>query len=252
MATSGFIIDAPNVLILGTNSNAQILTATKGEVKVAGESIEITGGWSAYNLAKINTKKKIDISLTDSQIKMKTLALQNGTTVQTGAKEQFKFGDGYVVATNKIEIPHAVVTGSVIIDGFTEATGTLATKQFKVTVASEVTTIEFFTDVADGTVINPVYRVSVTDAESVSALANAFAGTAQFVMEYPMYGKDSAGNDILSGTMQWVIFKANLETNVGVSGGYKSASTFDLTASGLDPQRADKKIFEINFFPVAV
>lgn len=249
--TKGFIVDSPNCAIMGALGNTQILTASQGSITFGGDSIDINGGWSLYSLATIDTSKTVEISLTDVELKMSSLALQNGVQVQSKAKERFIFGNEFTVNTNKITVPYEVVTGSVLIDGFTETTGTLATKQFTVTVGTGTTDIEFFTgEVADGTVITPIFRVEIADAETVEVLNNSFGKTSQVVLEYPLYGEDNNQSDII-GYVQFVVFRAKISSNFSTEGSYKSASAFDITATGQDPRRPDKKIFEINYFPIA-
>lgn len=248
---NGFIIDAPNVLIKNSSGVSQIVTAKQGEVKFGSDSLAIQGGWSFYDLMDIDTKKSIEVSLQNAQMQMNTIALQNGTTVKTGAKERFIFGKKYIVKTNKTKLPHIAVTGSVLINGYTETSETVvATKQFKVTIGESDTDIEFFAgDMVDGTEIEIVYRVSVADAEAVEVLASDFGKTAQFIMEYPVYGKNEADEEDILGYIQINIFKAKLKSEVTIGGQYKNASEFTLNAKGLDPRRADEKVFEINFFP---
>lgn len=246
--TKGFIIDTPNALILGKSGNSQIITATQGSITFGGDSIDINGGWSLYSLASIDTSKSIEIALTDAELKMSSLALQNGVTVQSKAKERFIFGQDYEVIENKITLPYEVITGSVLIEGLEESDATLEAGNFTVTIGTGTTDIEFFTgEFADGTVISPIFRVEITDTETVEVLNNSFAGTSKVILEYPVYG-DKDDETTLLGHIQFVVFKAKVSSNFAVDGSYKSASTFDLTAIGQDARRPDKKIFEVNFF----
>jgi len=247
-STKGFIVDSPNALIIGKSGNSQIVTATQGSITFGGDSIDINGGWSLYSLASIDTSKTIEIALTDAELKMSSLALQNGVTVQSKAKERFIFGQNYEVKANKITLPYEVVAGSVLIEGFEETGAILEAGKFTVTVGTGTTDIEFFAgELADGSVISPIFRVEIADTETVEVLNNSFAGTSKFILEYPVYG-DKDDETTLLGYVQFVVFKAKISANFAVEGSYKSASTFELTATGQDARRPDKKIFEVNFF----
>lgn len=250
-SSNSFVVDAPNALIVSGTSYNQILTAKSGKITVKGESIKINGGWSPFELADIDTKQSVDIELTDAEFKMSTTALNLGSEVKKGAAEKYIFGETYTTASNKITIPYAVVPGSVKIEGFTETTGTVATTQFKVVISDKTTEISFFTDVTDGTEISPVFRISVENTESISVDDKSIPKSGTFVLEYPAYGKDDDGNDLLIGTIQWLVYKAKISKETSMGGSYKSASEFSLKASALDPRRPDHKVFDVLFFPKA-
>lgn len=247
----GYVVDSPRVLMKSKNNITQIMTAKKGEIKVSGESISINGGWSAVELAEIDTKQKIEIDITDAQFKMSNLALQTGVAIKKGKSERYVFDEAYIVNKGKITVPYAIVAGSVEIIGLTETTGATPAKgQFKVTTTSNSTDITFdATEYVDGVELMPVFRVAIDDAEILSVTGTDSPKSGFCVMEYPVYGENEAKEDTIIGYVQWIIYKAKVKSDFGMGGSYKNASEFNMKIKGLDAMRPDKKIFDVVFRP---
>jgi len=247
----GFIVDAPKALILTSKGDSAVLSATSGEISFGGDSITINGGWSAYDLIEIDTTSSIEVALTEAEWKMSNMQLTTGGTVVTGSADQYYFGDAYIVATDEITIPYEVVTGSVRIAGLTEVETTLATTNFKVVVGTGSTVITFFaSEFVAGSEISPSFKVAVTASETLTVTTQDAPTSGEVVLQFPVYG-DENGVDI-EGYLQILVFKAKIGRANKVGGAYKSASTFDITLRGNDPRRADKKMFEVSYIPVAV
>lgn len=253
MSTSGFIIDAPNVLIMTKKGDSHVCSAKKGEIKIGSDSLQISGGWSFYELANIDTKKKIEIDITDAEWKMDSMAIQTGGELKTGKAERVYFGDNYVVKDNKITLPFVIIPKSVRINGLTE-TDELAPKekQFKVTIAKDNTEILFNTgSFANGVEIMPSFRVETSeDAEILSVKTTSFPKSGQAIVQYPIYGEDEAEEDNIIGYGQFTVYKTKIDSDSNIGGAYKTASEFSMKLKGVDPRRPDKKMFDFVFIPV--
>jgi hypothetical protein len=119
----GFIIDAPKVLLKTASGNSHLATASQGQVTLGGDSIELTGGWSFYNLARIDTKKTLTVSLTDAQWDLDALWLTSGGAKSVGASEYYHYGTPYTVHASTYTVTlsgHTAVASSVEINGYTE------------------------------------------------------------------------------------------------------------------------------------
>lgn len=253
MMSKGYIIDSPKVYIENSNGTIQIVKATSGSVKFDGDSIDINGGWSAYPLAIIDTTKTVEISVTDARFDLDAMQLTTGGTKATGASAFYYFGTPYTIdeTTDKIILPHEVIPNTVKISGYTETTEITPTgTQFTVTVSTGQTEILFASTEA-GKTVYPAYQIATPDtSETVSVKTTDFPSSALTIVQYPVYSDESLESSII-GYHQIKIFKAKIQPSYGISGSYKTASTFDLTLRGLDPQRTDGKMYEAMFMPVA-
>ena len=254
MEKMGFIVDSPKVLIKSKKGLVVIDRASSGECNFSGDSISISGGWSAYALAEIPKSTKIEVKITNPVFDMNQMALQSGGTVSEGAVNYTKFGDIYVVdADNTITINEAVIAKSVLISGYTEVTvAPVATKEFLVTTTGEITTVEFFTDVVADTEISPVYEVlTVATAVNLSAKTTDFPSSGSVIMTFPIFESETTESAIFA-YGQLTIYKAMISQTSKLGSAYKTASTFDISLTGLDARRADSKCWDFTIIPAVV
>jgi len=246
----GFIIDAPNVLVKTSTKDVIIDKADSGSIAFSGDTIDISGGWSASLLAKIPKTSKIEIKISNAEFSMDQMAIGTGASIVVGATEYNRFGAKFPVnVTNAIVIPEVVVAGSIRINGMAEVTTVVATGQFKVTIAADSTTVQFFTDIVQNTEIIPSYKVATpATTVSLSASVTSVPGSGEFVVSYPIYESESVDSNIWA-YGQFIIYKAAITQSFTAGGNYKSASKFDLSATALNPQRVDKKLWDFIILP---
>lgn len=250
----GFIIDAPKVLVKTANGNSHLATATQGQVTLGGDSIEITGGWSSYNLARIDTKKSISASITDAQWDLDALKLTSGGALTQGASEYYYFGDPYTVDANaEITLTGiTAVSGSVEINGYTETTvsTTPTATQFWVSSGGGNTVIHF-ESTAIGEKVYPAYRVATTPTTDILTVQTTdFAAAASCIIQFPIFSSADATDSVIEAYAQLQIYKCKIMPTYEFSGSYKSASTFKLDLEGLDPRRADGNMYQLIVKPV--
>ena len=249
----GFVIDSPQLAVISKDALMNVCTAKSGEIKINGESISINGGWSFYELAKIDTKKKIEINLKDSEWKMNSMVLATGGKISKGKSVRYYIDKKYTVATNAITIPFVVKAGTLKIEGLKE-TSELEPKtgEFKMAISESTTTVTLFTgEFVDGVEINPIFGVE-TESETLSVKTTDTPKGGTTILQYPVYGKksDDYTNQTVIGYIQWTVFKTIIESDLNMGGSYKSAQEFDTKITGLDPERADEKMFDVTFFEV--
>lgn len=250
---TGFLIDACSAYIENTDGNYQLVTATAGEVKFGGDNLEISAGQGFYPLARINTKRSVEVSLTDARLSIDSMQMAGGGTVTKNvATTEYKFGIPYTVnaTTHSITIPEVTVASSVRISGLTETTSASPTAtQFKVTVNASDTTILFNTTL-DNTIVYPKYEVAKTGATVLTVKTDSFPKSALCVVKFPLYD-DSTIDSSITQICQLTIFKAQIKPDFTLGGQYKNASTFKLDLYGLDARRSDSKMFDIQILPIA-
>ena len=243
----GFVVDAPQVLITTEVGDSHLVTASSGEIKLGGESIEIAGGWSFYNLAEIDTKKSIEINLTDTQWDLDAMKLVSGGTRTVAADERYYFGTPYTIAANKFTIPFAVVASSIRINGFVETVAAPGANEFKVTITagSPGSTEVLFAEGTTGK-LYPAYKVATAaTTEILTVKTTDFPKAASpVVVQFPIYSDADATNSTIVGYGQLVVYKAKLMPEFGFSGSYKAASEFSLNLKGLDPRRTDQAMWK--------
>lgn len=244
----GFIIDAPKVLVKTANGNSHLATATQGQITLGGDSLEITGGWSFYNLAQIDTKKTITASITDAQWDLDALKLTSGGAKTAGASEYYYFGDPYTIDANaQITLTGVTaVASSVEINGFTESSGTTPTAtQFWVSTSGSDTIIHF-ESTAIGEKVYPAYRVATSATTDILTVQTTdFAAAASAVIQFPIYSSADASDSVIEAYAQLMIYKCKIMPTYEISGSYKSASTFKLDLTGLDPRRSDGNMYQL-------
>lgn len=245
----GFIIDVPKTLVKTTSGDMQIYNASQGSIKFGQENIAISGGWSMFDLTKIDTKKTIEIAMTDTMLQMDTLKLTSGGTSKVEATTFYEYGIGYVVSsvTHKILLPYVVTASSVRINGYTAVVSTTPTAtEFQVTIGATDTELLFNT-AADGLKLYPSFTyTTAATTEKLTVTSDSFAKSGEVYVTFPIYESDSAESDIIA-YGQFTIYKAKIKADMEIGGSYKSASTFATTLEGLDPQRSDKKIWDFTY-----
>lgn len=247
---SGFILDTPRALIKNSKGIASFVTSSSGSIKFGGESVEITGGWSNYALTEIDTKKSIEIELTDAQWDLDQMALATGGTRSVITSEYEMFGEPKVIdsGTYKITLPVAVLPGSIRINGFTETvSATPSANQFKVTIST--TTEILFPASEAGKTVYPSYKVSLANAETLTAKTTDFPKSGEVVLTFPIFAGDSQTDADILGYGQFTVWKAKILQDNTYGGSYKSASSFTIRLKGLDPRRSDGSMYRFTFIP---
>lgn len=246
----GFIIDAPNALILSGDRTYSCVTATQGQIQFQGSTLEIKGGQSLYDLISIPTGTTLSVTLADARIDGDMLEMGMGATRVSGEeREQWRFGTPFVVDKIKhtIEITEEIKAGTFTINGLTETTKEIvATGTFKVSSTTNNTIVTFNEDMA-GVEVMPSYAVTAV-AESYDALNDALPKKGKVILQFPVYSGDTEESGI-EAICQVTIWSAAINQNTTIGGSYKTASSFNLDIKGLDSKRPDKRIWTVDFFP---
>lgn len=251
----GFIIDSPKVLLKTTSGNSHLATAAQGNVTMGGEDVQIMGGWSFYDLARIDTKKTLTVSLTDAQWDMDALWLSSGGAKTTAASNYHYFGTKYTVDASlyTITLPHAVVANSIEINDYTEETGVEATPAattFTVSIGASTTTVTFDSTVA-GADLYPAYKIATPSTTNILTVQTTdFASSGSCIVQFPLYSSADAANSTIIAYVQIEIYKVKIMPTYEFAGQYKQASQFKLDLEGLDPRRDDGNMYQVIIYEV--
>jgi hypothetical protein len=248
----GFVVDTPKAFVKTTSGDVQIYKATSGEVKIGAESLEISGGWSPFALAEIDTKQNLEITMSDTILQLDTLKLTTGGTVTTAATQWYNWGDSHtigVAATPTITISDVVIASSIRINGFTEVASSPTATQFVVVIGATDTTVTF-NSAAAGTVVYPAYLyATAATTQTLAVTSENFAKSGEVYVEFPFYGDEvAAGSQSqIAGYIQIKIYNARIRADMTIGGSAKTASSFQVALKGLDAGRSDKKIYEVGY-----
>jgi len=243
----GFIIDAPKVYLKTSTGASHLATAAQGTVTLGGEDIQIDGGWSFYNLARIDTKKNLTISFTDAQWDLDALTLTSGGTRSVNSSEYYYFGNSYVVNENTytITLPYVAVANSVEINGYSESATPVAGESFAVAMGATDTVLTFHADDA-GKSLYPAYRVVTASSTNILTVGTEdFAKSGSAVVQFPIYSDADADESTIIAYAQMSIYKCKIMPTYEFSGSYKTASQFKLDLEGLDPRRQDGNMWQL-------
>ena len=169
----------------------EVSTANTSSTK---NNLAITGGWSNYPLAYVDTDATSEVTFASSQFTMEMFEMANAgnaTEKDTGVRESKR----YDVETGLvIKLPFEVQAGSVRVNGLEEAADAAAEGKFKVEItaatadAAGATTITFAEgDVTVGDTLRVAYKRRIHGAAVVSEMANSGTVKGELTLTWPVY-----------------------------------------------------------------
>lgn len=160
----------------------------------------------------------------------------------------------------KITIPYECQAGSVKITGLTEKSGSgeLTAGEYKVEITAAAAETAGKTEItmaaADATVgdtIRVSYKRRVVGGEKIIIKTTSTTAKGALYAHFPVY---SAGDNCADAAIKaWVhicIPRVRVTALPGFNSSYKQASTYSVTFAGIDPKRADGKMWEIMYEPL--
>lgn len=249
----GYIIDVPNVLLQYGDKQYVSLTATTGQVSVESDELTIQGGQQIYPLFTMNTQSTITVSFTDAQFNTDQLEAF-GATAASENRTRYEMETSYEIGSDAtITIEGRILTADdikangiqFVASDDPNVASSVPTGMAKVETSGEDTKITFNADMA-GKTIQPVYSYQ-EKADSYKFLEGVFPKKAKVILQFPLY-EDEDGNESKPNMVQITIYKASIQASPTIGGDYKSASTFEMTCTAMNPRRPDKEIWAIDTF----
>lgn len=157
----------------------------------------------------------------------------------------------------KITLPFECQEDSISIYGMAEA-DTAAAGKFAVAITAAgaekagETVITFAEgDYTPGDIVRVGYRRRVVNAAVVGAASNATTVKGELNLHWPVY---SSGTDCtessIKGYLHLQVYRVRATALPGFDNSYKSASTNSITFAGIDPKRADGKMYQLVYEPL--
>lgn len=252
---NGYIIDTPNIDFErcdGTVFSYDKVNTASSNFTLNGQ--DITGGQYRLPLAHIDTDSTVELSFESSQFTLDIFELANAEKVSVGdigmlESKRFEVGTGM-----KITLPYEVQTGSVSIRGLEEATAASEGK-FSVAITAAGAEKDGQTvitlnenDAAVGDEVRVSYHRRIVDAHRVIVRNTSTTAKGALAMHFPVYSDGGSCEDAnLKGWLHIYYYRVRVTQTPGINASYKSAQTFGLTFSVIDPQRADGRTYEWSY-----
>ena len=219
------------------------------------QTIDISAGWSLYPVARLPGQSTLEIQATSGKFEAELFAMTNGTTFEAYDEE----GDtadftipacerckvvvsGDTTETYTATLLHTPLAGTVYINGLKEG----ASADY--TVSEKVVTFLAKPE-SDEVKIDYEYKPETDQAAMITRVDNKASAQGEATLLFPVYDDGSDCNN--SGIVGYAlvrIFNCRITAQPGLSGSYKSASTYDFTLSALDAHRQDGNVYEIAYF----
>lgn len=215
-------------------------------------NITITGGWSNFPLAYIDTDKTMEITFESSQITMDMFEMAAATDTALEDNYEILDSDLYEVEAGEgnalsIKIPYNLKANSVKIRAldqeektYTQGTSTAGED------GAYVTTVTLGADAAAaGDTLRVSYIRIIGEVATVSEYTTSGTVKGELWLTWPVYSSGVDCNDAaIKGYLHRVFYRVRATASPSLDTSYKTAATTSMTFAAIDPRRADKKISE--------
>ena len=202
---------------------------------------DITGGNKMFPIASFKKDQALKLSATNASFNEEMLPYLDGADKTTAAVTMTGALEVRIPDTKIISLDNTPIDGSIVINGFTEETGTgeLTKGKFKYTTATK--DINFATDDI-GTAVTIVYEYMST-AKTNEYSVGQKSMSKPFIAEYifPIYDEDT--QPVADAMIK--IYKAQCTSGFSIDPKHQSAVAPKFEAEAKDAQRVDGKMWSL-------
>lgn len=257
-AVDGFIVDNPQLDFIRCDgrqfSFKNVKTATFTNTS---NVLEITGGWSQYPLAYIDTTKVLELAFTSAEFNLDLFEMANAVELTAATDPILKSALFEVAEGLVITVPESYAANpeaNVFVNGFTMSADSPATAgNPAVASATGKTTITFASgDVAVGDTILVSYMHMPTNGQALYVPTSGGSARGELFAHYPIYssGKDCTDASI-KGYLTLNLYRVRVTELPGLDTSYKSETNPGMKFSAIEPGRPDGRMFALVYEPVA-
>lgn len=225
--------------------------ATATSFTPGGDAITITGGQGLSPLAYIDSARTLEASFTNAAFDVDMFEALNDVVAEDGDLSSFETGKYEVLTGSVIELPFEVDTTSVYIRGLQLTTSTPTTGKFSAAYddTNKKTTVTLYAgDIAIGSEVMVSYNRRIAGAHAVPVKSTSTGARGTVWFHIPVY---SSGTDCTVASQKGIIhveiFRVRVTTPTNIDTSYKTAATFPVTFSAIDPQRPDGLWYTITY-----
>jgi len=262
-----YYIDGPGELLIVTTDFSQTIpdptkilaTSTCKGVTISGDADmeDVTGGRSLFPQRKFQTGRTSKIEFTDCEMDWRYSQLVSGEKSETGAKKVWAFGSDYhftvpLVTPFEVTLPDTPEVGTLTVrfpDG-TVANGAgtgetpVAAAGSPLLAAAKLT----FVEADKGKDFEVMYQyTSSATTKQVSLKVDSLPKTVKVIHKQPTFDQDNN----ITGTQFIEFFKMQPSSAFNEDYQERAAYAPQITMDLVDPKRADKKVYDRTWVPVA-
>ena len=246
----GYVADAANIVFRRCDGKVySCMEATATSITPSGDAMAINGGQGLFPLAYIDSARGLDAAFTNAAFDVDMFEITNATNAVDGDSCTFETKKYQVSADGKVELPFEVDATSVYVRGLELTTGTATAGKFTAAVAEGKTTLTFSaSDLPSDKEIYISYNRRIAAAHEVSIKTTTSSARGEVWYHFPVY---SSGTDCTEASIKgWIhvhVYRVRVTTPVPIDSTYKTAATFPVTFSSMDPERADGRMYDITY-----
>lgn len=246
----GYVADVADIDFIRCDGKAySCKEATATSITPAGDSLQVTGGQGSFPLAYIDSGKSLDLSFTNAAFDMDMFELF-GTDEAYDASAQnpvaiFTTERVTVAAGGTVTLSHTPITSKTMyangaVYGATAGAG-------KFTVSGN--TLTFYSgEVTVGTDIDVNYYYNVEEAHVVPNKTTSQSARGEVWFHIPVYSSGIDCRDAaIKGYIDIHVYRVRVTTNAPIDTSYKTAATFQVQFSAIDPKRVDKLMYKVSY-----
>lgn len=255
----GFIVDNPQLDFIRCDGRKFSFKNVKtANFTNTSNVLEITGGWSQYPLAYIDTTKVLELAFTSAEFSLDMFEMANAVALQAATEPILKSALLEVGAGLVVTVPEKYATTpelNVFVNGFTMVASPATAESGDITVASATdnTTLTFYAgDVAVGDTILVSYMHTPVNGQALYVPTSSGSARGELFVHYPVYssGKDCTDASI-KGYLTLNLYRVRVTELPGLDSSYKSETNPGMKFSAIEPGRADGRMFALVYEAVA-
>lgn len=221
--------------------------ATATSFAPSSDALTINGGQGLFPLAYIDSARGLEASFTNAAFDLDMFEITNSTDSVDGDSCTLETKKYAVEAQKKIVLPFEIDVTTVYIRGM-EVADAVAEGKFTAAVANKKTTLTFGSDVAVGDELYVSYNRRIANAHEIAIKTTTSSARGEVWYHIPVYSSGVDCTDAaIKGYIHIHVYRVRVTTQPTFDTSYKTAATFPVTFSSLDPQRADGRMYDMTY-----
>jgi hypothetical protein len=229
-----------------------VVTAKTAAFRSGTTEEKVTGGRSIFPRRKILTDREVTFELSDCEMDFRYVSLSQGEDIVITSVDAWAFGEDeqYTIGEtvdNTVTLRHTPIKDTLVVQDMEgNLFVTAAAAEAGVSYSLDTDTLTFAVG-DDGKEIKAFYQYEESSVQQVSTKNDSLPKTVKIIHHQPTFDEDNAR----IGTQEIEIYKAQVGGEFEESFEERSPFAPSLTFELVDPRRADKKVVDHRYIPVA-